>query len=63
MLEIIEEDVRATLALPMGPLQVHVASTYEPKNKYPRLLELWRRRWNLGRIGTPKVGMMVEQIL
>ncbi|KAJ8432847.1 hypothetical protein Cgig2_024535 [Carnegiea gigantea] len=41
ILKIIEEDVRATLALPMGPLEVP----------------------NLGRIGTPKVGKMVEQIL
>ncbi|KAJ8428351.1 hypothetical protein Cgig2_002764 [Carnegiea gigantea] len=40
MLEIIEEDVRATLALPMGPLEVHVASTCEPKRKYTKPLEL-----------------------
>jgi len=39
MLEIMEEDVRATLALSMGPLEVHVASTYRPKNKYTKLLE------------------------
>ncbi|KAJ8428348.1 hypothetical protein Cgig2_002761 [Carnegiea gigantea] len=40
MLEIIEEDVRVTLALPLGPLEVHVASTCEPKRKYTKLLEL-----------------------
>ncbi|KAJ8428358.1 hypothetical protein Cgig2_002771 [Carnegiea gigantea] len=60
MLEIIEEDVRATLALAMGPLEVPLASADEPKNKYTKLLELWRRRWNLGRTGPPKVAMMVE---
>ncbi|KAJ8428356.1 hypothetical protein Cgig2_002769 [Carnegiea gigantea] len=60
ILEITKEDVCATLALAMGPLEVHVASTYKLKNKYTRLLELWRRWWNLGRAGTPKVGMMVE---
>ncbi|KAJ8428354.1 hypothetical protein Cgig2_002767 [Carnegiea gigantea] len=38
MLEIIEEDVRATLALLMGYFGIRT------KNKYPRLLELWRRR-------------------
>ena len=62
MLKIIEEDVCVTLALPMGPLEVHVASACDRKNKYPRLLALWRR-WNLGRTGTPKVGMMAKQIL
>ena len=40
MLEIIEEDVHAISALPMGLLEVHVASAYEPKNKYTKLLEL-----------------------
>ncbi|KAJ8428357.1 LOW QUALITY PROTEIN: hypothetical protein Cgig2_002770 [Carnegiea gigantea] len=63
MLEIIEEDVHATLALPMGSLEVHAASAYEQKNKYTKLLEVRRRRWNLGRTETQKVGMMVEQIL
>ena len=62
-LEIIEEDVRATLALPIGPLEIHVALAQEPKNKYTKLLELWRRRWNFERTVTPKVGMMVKQIL
>ncbi|KAJ8428343.1 hypothetical protein Cgig2_002756 [Carnegiea gigantea] len=63
MLEIIEEDVRATLPLPMDTLEVRVVSTCEPKNKYSKLLERWRRILNHGRIGTPKVRMMVEQIL
>jgi len=59
----IEKDVHATSALPMGPLQVHMAWTYEPKNKYTKLLKRWSRRHNLRRIWTPKVRMMVEQIL
>ena len=63
MLEIIEKDVHITLALQMGPLEFQIASTCEPKNECPKLLEQWRRRWNIGRIGTPKVGMMVKQIL
>jgi len=54
MLEKIEEDVHATMALPVGPLEVRVASTYRPKNKYTKLLEVRRRRWNLRRTGTPK---------
>ncbi|KAJ8428359.1 hypothetical protein Cgig2_002772 [Carnegiea gigantea] len=53
----------APLALPMGPLVVHLASAYELINKCTEVLKVWRRRWNLGRIGTEKVGMMVEQIL
>ncbi|KAJ8428346.1 hypothetical protein Cgig2_002759 [Carnegiea gigantea] len=48
MLETIKEAVRATLALPMDLLVVHVALTYEPKNKYANLLEQWMRRWSLG---------------
>ncbi|KAJ8428347.1 hypothetical protein Cgig2_002760 [Carnegiea gigantea] len=63
VLEIIEKDVRATLTLPIGPLEVHMAWTYGPKNKYTKLLKRWSRRRNLGRMGTRKVGMMVEQIL
>ncbi|KAJ8428349.1 hypothetical protein Cgig2_002762 [Carnegiea gigantea] len=59
ILQIIEEDVRETLALPMGPLEVHVALAYKPKNKYTKLLEVWMRRER----GTPKIWMMVEQIL
>ncbi|KAJ8428345.1 hypothetical protein Cgig2_002758 [Carnegiea gigantea] len=60
---ITKEDVCVTLALPMGLLKVHIASTYDEKNRYTKFLEQWRRRWNLGRIRRPKVGMMVEQIL
>ncbi|KAJ8435402.1 hypothetical protein Cgig2_009653 [Carnegiea gigantea] len=63
VLGITEEDFHATLALPMGQLEVQVASTYEPKNEYPKLLEQWRIRWNLGRLGSPKVGKMVDRIL
>mgnify|MGYP001106087517 CR=1 FL=1 len=63
MLETIEEAVCATLALPIDPLEVPVALTDEPKNKYAKLLEQWMRRWSLGGIGTPEVGMLVEQIL
>ncbi|KAJ8432427.1 hypothetical protein Cgig2_016057 [Carnegiea gigantea] len=63
VLEITEEDVHATLALPMGQLEVQVASTCEPKNEYTKLLEQWRIRWNLGRTGSPKVGKMVDRIL
>ena len=33
MLKITEEDICATLALHMCPLEVHVAFAYEPKNK------------------------------
>ncbi|KAJ8422749.1 LOW QUALITY PROTEIN: hypothetical protein Cgig2_015659 [Carnegiea gigantea] len=55
---ITDEDVYTTLALPMGLIEVQVALTCEPKNKYIKLLEQYRRRWNLGRTGTPKVGMM-----
>ncbi|KAJ8428353.1 hypothetical protein Cgig2_002766 [Carnegiea gigantea] len=58
MLEIIEEDVRATAALPMSLLEVHVASPHEPKNKYTKLLEVWKRVWNLRRTRIPQVGMM-----
>ncbi|KAJ8446933.1 hypothetical protein Cgig2_026431 [Carnegiea gigantea] len=60
VLEITEEDVHATLALPMGQLEVQVASTCEPKNEYTKLLEQWRIRWNLSRT---KVGKMVDRIL
>ena len=63
ILEINEEDVHATLALPMGQLEVQVASTCEPKNEYTKLLEQWRIRWNLSRTESPKVGKMVDQIL
>ncbi|KAJ8440091.1 hypothetical protein Cgig2_025290 [Carnegiea gigantea] len=63
VLEITKEDVHATLALPMGQLDVQVASTCEPKNEYTKLLEKWRIRWNLGRTGSPKVGKMVDRIL
>ena len=35
MLEIIREDIRAKLALPMGPLEVHLASAYEKKINTP----------------------------
>jgi len=58
--QIIEKHVHATLALPMGELEVQVASTYKPKNEYTKLLEQWRRRWNLGRTGAPKVRKMVD---
>ncbi|KAJ8437301.1 LOW QUALITY PROTEIN: hypothetical protein Cgig2_006405 [Carnegiea gigantea] len=61
ILDITEEDVHATL--PMGPLEVQVALTCESKNEYTKLVEQWRTRWNLGRIETPKVRKMVEQIL
>ncbi|KAJ8451709.1 hypothetical protein Cgig2_018343 [Carnegiea gigantea] len=63
VLEITEKDVHATLALPMGQLEVQVASTCEPKNEYTKLLEQWRIRWNRGRTGSPKVGKMVDRIL
>ncbi|KAJ8434394.1 hypothetical protein Cgig2_014241 [Carnegiea gigantea] len=63
VLEITEEDVHATLALPMGQLEVQVPSTCEPKNEYTKLLEQWRIRWNLGRTGSPKVGKIVDRIL
>jgi len=63
MPKIIEEDARVKLALPMDPLKVDIAATYKPKNKCTKLLEQWRRMLNLGRTGTPKIGMMVEQIL
>ncbi|KAJ8428344.1 hypothetical protein Cgig2_002757 [Carnegiea gigantea] len=62
MPEIIAEDVHSILALPMSPLEVHIAWTYKPKNKYTKLLEQWRRRLNHRRTGTPKAGMVVEQI-
>jgi len=61
--EIIKEDACAKLALPMDPLKVHIAITYKPKIKYIKLLEQQRRMLNLGRIGTLKIAMMVEQIL
>ena len=38
MLEIIEEDVRATLALPMDPLEVHISLMYEQKINTPNTL-------------------------
>jgi len=38
ILEIVEQDVHATLTLHMGPLEVRVASTFEPKNEYTKLL-------------------------
>jgi len=63
MMDIAEEDIHATLALPMGLLEVQVASICEPKNEYTKFLEQWRTRWNLGRTRTPKVEAMVEQIL
>ena len=63
MLETIKGDVRATLALLMGLLEVHVASPHETKNKCTKLLEVWRRMWNLRRTGTPQVGMMIQRIL
>ncbi|KAJ8435900.1 hypothetical protein Cgig2_010257 [Carnegiea gigantea] len=56
--KITEKDVHATLALPMGQLEVQVASTCEAKNEHCKLLEQWRTRWNLGRIGSPKVRKM-----
>ena len=63
MLKIIEEDVHGTLALPTGPLEVLAAQAYEQKNKCTKLLAVWGKRWNLGRVGTQKVRMRVEQIL
>ncbi|KAJ8428352.1 hypothetical protein Cgig2_002765 [Carnegiea gigantea] len=56
MLEIIEEDVHETLALPMGPLEIHVASAYEQKINTPNSLKY-------GGEGTQKVRIMVKQIL
>jgi len=63
MPETIEEDACAKWGLPTDPLKVHTAATYKPKSKYTKLIEQWRRMLNLGRLGTPKIGMMVEQIL
>ena len=63
VLEITKEDVHATLALPMDQPKVQITSTCEPKNEYTNLLEQWRIMWNFGRIGSPKVGKMVDQIL
>jgi len=63
MWEIIEEDVPGKFALPMDSLKVQIAATYKQKNKCTKLLEQRRRMLILGRIGTPKIGMMVKQIL
>ncbi|KAJ8433176.1 hypothetical protein Cgig2_023820 [Carnegiea gigantea] len=63
MLETIKEHVHATLPFLMGPLEVQVASTCEPKNEYTKVLNQYGTRWNLGRSGTPTVGKIVEQIL
>ena len=54
ILEITEEDVHETLALPMGTLEVEVASICEPKSEYTKLLKQWETRWNLGRTDTIK---------
>jgi len=39
ILEMTGEDVYATLELPTGPLEVHVASTGEPIKEYSKLLK------------------------
>ncbi|KAJ8425483.1 hypothetical protein Cgig2_023899 [Carnegiea gigantea] len=59
-LQITKKDVHTALEIPMGQLEVQVASICKPTNEYNSLLKQWRTRWNLGRIGTPKVGKMVE---
>jgi len=53
----------SNISIAIGPLEAHIASAYDPKNKYTKLLEVWTRRWNPGTGETPKVGMMHEQIL
>ena len=63
VLEMTKEGVHTTSILPMGQLEVQLASTYEPKNECTKLFEQWRIRWNLGRIGILKVGKMVDQFL
>ncbi|KAJ8422110.1 LOW QUALITY PROTEIN: hypothetical protein Cgig2_011153 [Carnegiea gigantea] len=54
ILEITEKDVHTTLILLMGPLEVRLASAFEPKNEYTKHLEQWCTRWNLSRTGAPK---------
>jgi len=39
ILEINEEDIHATLALPIKQLEVQVATTREPTNEYTELLK------------------------
>ncbi|KAJ8420308.1 hypothetical protein Cgig2_028058 [Carnegiea gigantea] len=52
---IYEEDVHATLGLPMGPLDVREGKTLENDIEYAIFLEQWRQRWNIER-GRPPVG-------
>ncbi|KAJ8433842.1 hypothetical protein Cgig2_028159 [Carnegiea gigantea] len=43
-IEVTEEDVYGILALPIGPLEVQVASICELTNEYTKLLQQWRTR-------------------
>ncbi|KAJ8433828.1 hypothetical protein Cgig2_028145 [Carnegiea gigantea] len=48
---------------PIGLVEVLIGSTYEPTNKYTKLLKQWRARWNPRRTSTTKVGKIVQQIV
>ena len=50
---IYEEDVHATLGLPMGPLEVREGKTSDNDTEYAIFLEHWRHRWNIERGGLP----------
>ncbi|KAJ8426140.1 hypothetical protein Cgig2_022437 [Carnegiea gigantea] len=54
-----EEDVYATLGLPMGEFEVIEGQTLDADIEF---LDLWRRRWNVKR-GGPPIGSMDEVIL
>ncbi|KAJ8424455.1 hypothetical protein Cgig2_016222 [Carnegiea gigantea] len=58
-LQIYEEDVHATLGLPMGPIEISEGKSSENNIEF---LEQWRRRWNIER-GGPPVGSMDDVIL
>ncbi|KAJ8433028.1 hypothetical protein Cgig2_015455 [Carnegiea gigantea] len=59
---IYEEDVHATLGLPMGPLEVREGKTSDNDTDYAIFLEHLRERWNIKR-GGPSVGSMEYAII
>lgn len=59
---IYEEDVHATLGLPVGPLKVREAKTSDNDTEYATFIEHWKQTWNVER-GGPPVGSMEHAII